>query len=222
MEIEAPEGYRLHLDTNKDPLVYSFEINKRTVNQLIELGSVYNTPDERHDPTPTPTATPTTTPTPTPTVTPTTTPTPTPTATPTTYITTTPTTYVTTTPTTYVTTTPTTYVTTTPVTYVTTVPTPGVEGTSRVPTTPPEVTTVSPTTPPAGVLGERRIQQGNPVQSALGVMSAPSQGVLGERVGPATGDTANIVLWLIILGASIGAIVVIVVQTSRKRKVREQ
>ncbi|HAV01179.1 MAG TPA: hypothetical protein DCW47_08345, partial [Lachnospiraceae bacterium] len=74
-----------------------------------------------------------------------------------------------------------------------------------------------PTREPA-VLGERKIKPGTPIQGVLGVRSAPTQGVLGARVGPATGDAANIALWLIILGASIGAIVVIVVQANRKRK----
>ena len=132
--------------------------------------------------------------------------------------------------------TPTTAPTATPVVYVTTVPTPGVTpvvtvttvpeyatptpepGVTRAPTPEPIYeATPTPTREPA-VLGERKIKPGSPVQGVLGVRSAPTQGVLGARVGPATGDAANIALWLIILGASIGAIVVIVVQANRKRK----
>ena len=70
------------------------------------------------------------------------------------------------------------------------------------------------------MIGERRIKEESPVQGVLGVRSAPEQGVLGERVGPATGDAANIALWLIILIASIGAIVVILVQSSKRKKVK--
>ncbi len=121
--------------------------------------------------------------------------------------------------------TPTPGVTTTPTVLVTTVP----------PTATPEPTTIvagaitstptrtaeTPTpTPTAAVLGARRIKSESPIQGVLGVRSAPKQGVLGERVGPATGDAANIALWLIVLGASIGAIVVIIVQSSRKRRNR--
>ncbi len=132
--------------------------------------------------------------------------------------------------------TPTTAPDATPVVYVTTVPTPGVTAPVTITTVPeyatptpePEVTRVptpeptyeatpTPTREPA-VLGERKIKPGTPIQGLLGVKSAPTQGVLGARIGPATGDAANIALWLIILGVSVGAIVVIIVQASRKRK----
>ncbi|MCR4655051.1 MAG: Cna B-type domain-containing protein, partial [Lachnospiraceae bacterium] len=106
-------------------------------------------------------------------------------------------------------------------------PTPIVLGERLTPTpvtraaTPVPTGTASPAAPApaqAGVLGERRVKNESPIQGVLGVRSAPEQGVLGERVGPATGDAANIALWLIILAASVGAIVVILVQSSRRKK----
>ncbi|MCR5790057.1 MAG: Cna B-type domain-containing protein [Lachnospiraceae bacterium] len=89
--------------------------------------------------------------------------------------------------------------------------------------TPTRTITLTPTPTPkptAAVLGERRTKPGSVVQGVLGVRSAPTKGVLGERVGPATGDAANIALWIIILAACIGAIVMILLQTSKKRKTR--
>nr|MCR4657158.1 Cna B-type domain-containing protein [Lachnospiraceae bacterium] len=92
--------------------------------------------------------------------------------------------------------------------------------------TPVPAGTTTPATPAtpvptqAGVLGERRVKNESPIQGVLGVRSAPEQGVLGERVGPATGDAANIALWLIILLASIGAIIAVFVQSSKRKKAK--
>ena len=47
IETEAPEGYVLNLDTNGDPLVYTFTVDERTASATvaIDLGSITNTPD---------------------------------------------------------------------------------------------------------------------------------------------------------------------------------
>ncbi|MCR4656481.1 MAG: Cna B-type domain-containing protein [Lachnospiraceae bacterium] len=94
-------------------------------------------------------------------------------------------------------------------------PTPVVRAATPVPTR-----TATPVPTQAGVLGERRVKNESPIQGVLGVRSAPEQGVLGERVGPATGDAANIALWLIILLASIGAIIAVFVQSSKRKKAK--
>ncbi|MBQ7565335.1 MAG: InlB B-repeat-containing protein [Lachnospiraceae bacterium] len=93
--------------------------------------------------------------------------------------------------------------------------TPTVAPTLRPTVTPTATVTPIPT---AAVLGARRTQPGGVVAGVLGVRSAPTQGVLGARVGPVTGDAANIALWLIILSASIGAVILILVQSSKKKK----
>ena len=170
IEIEAPENYRLLLDSDRDPLVYTFKVNERTVDDIIYAGDVYNTPGDMGGGEPTPE--------------------------PTVYITSTPTTYVTTVPTTYVTTTPTTYVTTTPTTYVTSVPatpTPGVEGTIVPPTTPPAGVLgerrIQSGSPIQSVLGVRSA----PTQGVLGERVGPATGdaanialwliILGASIG---------------------------------------
>lgn len=100
--------------------------------------------------------------------------------------------------------------------------------------TPPTPTTPSPTptpeTPRATVLGERSTpttpavddgrRSGGVLAGVLGVRAAPRQGVLGERVGPATGDTANIILWMLLLVACISAIVGVLVVGKKKDKRR--
>ncbi|MCR5507724.1 MAG: Cna B-type domain-containing protein [Lachnospiraceae bacterium] len=67
-----------------------------------------------------------------------------------------------------------------------------------------------------GVLGER-IPPSEKVSGVLGVRSQPKGGVLGTRVGPATGDASAIALWLALLLACVGTIVWLL--TSRKKKV---
>jgi len=52
----------------------------------------------------------------------------------------------------------------------------------------------------------------------LGVRAAPTAGVLGERVGPVTGDSANIALWLLLLIACVSTIVGILVSSRRRSR----
>ena len=69
---------------------------------------------------------------------------------------------------------------------------------------------------PPQVLGER-IKRGGVVNGVLGVRAKPNSGVLGERIGPVTGDASNIVLWLLLLGACVATIVATIV-TGKKKK----
>ena len=55
------------------------------------------------------------------------------------------------------------------------------------------------------------------VSGVLGVRSAPKKGVLGTRVGPATGDASAIALWLGLLIACIGTIVWLIAGRKRKK-----
>lgn len=57
-----------------------------------------------------------------------------------------------------------------------------------------------------GVLGER-VPPEEKASGVLGVRSAPKKGVLGTRVGPATGDASAIALWLTLLVACVGTII---------------
>jgi uncharacterized surface anchored protein len=68
--------------------------------------------------------------------------------------------------------------------------------------------------PESGVLGARV------KNDVLGVRSKPSKGVLGTRVGPATGDASAIALWLTLMVACIGTIVWMLV--GRKKKALEK
>jgi len=68
-----------------------------------------------------------------------------------------------------------------------------------------------------GVAGVRRLA-GSGVSGVLGVRAKPTSGVLGVRVGPTTGDVANIALWLVLLLASVGVVVAICIQASKKGK----
>ncbi|MCR5355844.1 MAG: LPXTG cell wall anchor domain-containing protein, partial [Lachnospiraceae bacterium] len=61
-----------------------------------------------------------------------------------------------------------------------------------------------------GVLGER-FEKG-----VLGVKSSPKGGVLGTRVGPATGDASAIALWMALMLACIGTIVWMLVSKKKK------
>ncbi|MCR4807253.1 MAG: Cna B-type domain-containing protein, partial [Lachnospiraceae bacterium] len=67
----------------------------------------------------------------------------------------------------------------------------------------------------SGVLGER-VPIAEKVSGVLGVRSKPTPGVLGTRVGPATGDASAIALWLTLLVACVGTIIWML--TSRKKK----
>ena len=75
-------------------------------------------------------------------------------------------------------------------------------------------TPTPPTTP--GVLGAR-VKKGGVVNGVLGVRAKPTSGVLGERIGPVTGDASNIILWLLLLTACLATIVATVL-TGRKKK----
>ena len=66
-----------------------------------------------------------------------------------------------------------------------------------------------------GVLGER-VPVAEKVSGVLGVRSKPKAGVLGTRVGPATGDASAIALWITLLVACIGTIVWML--ASRRKK----
>ena len=55
----------------------------------------------------------------------------------------------------------------------------------------------------------------------LGVRSKPKGGVLGTRVGPATGDASAIALWLALLLACVGTIVWLLTGFMRKRSSEE-
>ncbi len=67
-----------------------------------------------------------------------------------------------------------------------------------------------------GVLGER-VKKGGVVNGVLGVRAKPTSGVLGERIGPVTGDASNIILWLLLLTACVATIVATIV-TGKKKK----
>ncbi|MCR5604033.1 MAG: prealbumin-like fold domain-containing protein, partial [Lachnospiraceae bacterium] len=56
------------------------------------------------------------------------------------------------------------------------------------------------------------------VSGVLGVRSAPKKGVLGTRVGPATGDASAIALWLGLLLACIGTIVWLIAGKRNRKK----
>ena len=242
VESKAPAGYGYEAD----PVTMeqsAYEFNVPTADGSFEIPvNVIDPPAPKVTPTPGVTATPTpgTTATPTPGVT--ATPTPGTTATPTPGVTTTPTPTrrptptpgptdePTPTPTDEPTPTPTSGVTPIPsevvVVVVTETPTSAPTPTTGVTTTPEPTrvtevagATTTPTpTPTAAVLGARRTKPGDVLSGVLGVRSAPTAGVLGARVGPTTGDAANIALWLIILAASIGAVVLILVQSSKRKK----
>ena len=65
-----------------------------------------------------------------------------------------------------------------------------------------------------------RFERGGVVNGVLGVRAKPSSGVLGERVGPVTGDTSNIVLWLLLLTACVATIVATIVTGKKKKTVK--
>ena len=82
---------------------------------------------------------------------------------------------------------------------------------------PPPGPTPTPTpTPTPGVLGER-VEKGGVVSGVLGVRAKPSSGVLGERIGPVTGDTSNIILWSLLLAACVATILATVLTGKKKR-----
>ena len=88
-------------------------------------------------------------------------------------------------------------------------------------TTPPD----TPVVPSSGgeVRGERRPtdtgrRSGGVLSGVLGVRAAPKSGVLGERLGPVTGDAFNIFLWTLLLLASIGSIIVVAIANARRKK----
>lgn len=58
---------------------------------------------------------------------------------------------------------------------------------------------------------------GGVLAGVLGVRAAPSAGVLGERIGPVTGDVANIALWIVLLLGCIGAMIAVAVMPSKRR-----
>lgn len=60
------------------------------------------------------------------------------------------------------------------------------------------------------------------VGGVLGVRAKPTSGVLGARVGPVTGDAGNIVLWSLLLMASIATIIVLLVTGKKKKRVPEE
>lgn len=72
-------------------------------------------------------------------------------------------------------------------------------------------------TTPTGVLGAR-VEKGGVMSGVLGVRAKPTSGVLGERVGPVTGDFSNIALWLLLLVASVGMIVTMLIKSSKRDK----
>lgn len=88
-------------------------------------------------------------------------------------------------------------------------------------TTPPD----TPVVPSSGgeVRGERRPtdtgrRSGSVLSGVLGVRAAPKAGVLGERLGPVTGDAFNIFLWTLLLLASIGSIIAVAIANARRKK----
>lgn len=163
-------------------------------------------PDKTPEPTPTatpaemPTATPTATSAETPTATPTAEPTETPTATPaeTSKPTVAPTPDITPEPT------------ETPVPDV--IPTPGDEPTPEPGEEPAPEITVTPEpeipvpTPEGNVLGARRIQETGTRAAVLGARRASNYAVLGKRRRPATGDSAAMLVWVLVLAAAIGGV----------------
>ena len=72
------------------------------------------------------------------------------------------------------------------------------------------------TPPPRGVLGER-VKKGGVVNGVLGVRAKPNSGVLGERIGPVTGDASNIILWSLLLAACLATIVATIMTGKRKK-----
>lgn len=88
-------------------------------------------------------------------------------------------------------------------------------------TTPPD----TPIVPSSGgeVRGERRPtdtgrRSGGVLSGVLGVRAAPKAGVLGERLGPVTGDAFNIFLWTLLLLASIGSIIAVAIANAKRKK----
>lgn len=83
----------------------------------------------------------------------------------------------------------------------------------------------TPGTPPpttgggGGVAGVRR--SGGVISDVLGVRAKPTSGVLGARVGPVTGDAANIALWLLLLLASVSIVVVICIQNHKRKNLNK-
>ena len=72
----------------------------------------------------------------------------------------------------------------------------------------------TPDTPPEDD-GRRR---GGVLAGVLGVRARPSAGVLGERIGPVTGDAANIFLWLLLLVSCVGAIIGVGIAGKKKSR----
>ncbi len=202
------------------------------------------TPEPTATPTETPTATPTVTPTETPTATPTVTPTETPTATPTETPepTETPTPDVTPEPDTTPTpseaptpgTTPGNEPTPTPADEPTPTPGPGDEPTP--PPTPEDEPTPGPgeeptpgititpepeipvPTPEGNVLGARRIQESGTRAAVLGARRGSNYAVLGKRRRPATGDSAALLIWILVLAAAMGGGVTSVIGLYNNKK----
>ncbi len=73
--------------------------------------------------------------------------------------------------------------------------------------------------PEGGVLGAR-VKKGGVVNGVLGVRAKPTSGVLGERIGPVTGDASNIILWLLLLTACVATIVATIVTGKKKKAVK--
>lgn len=83
--------------------------------------------------------------------------------------------------------------------------------------TPPETPPENPTPTPIA----ERIRRGGVVNGVLGVRAKPTSGVLGERIGPVTGDASNIILWLLLLTACVATIVATVVTGKKKKTVKQ-
>ncbi|MDO4189251.1 MAG: hypothetical protein Q4D29_09710, partial [Lachnospiraceae bacterium] len=61
-------------------------------------------------------------------------------------------------------------------------------------------------------------RSGGVLSGVLGVRAAPKSGVLGERLGPVTGDAFNIFLWTLLLLASMGAIVAVAIANIKRKR----
>ena len=223
-------------------------INGRVIADDVSHSMEIHTPNEKPGKTPAPTEKPTATPTETPTATPTAAPTETPTVAPTVTPTEMPTPDVTPEPSTTPTPgeaptpgttpgneptptpadeptpgpgdeptpTPTDEPTPGPADEPTPLPTPGEEPTPGITVTPePEIPTP---TPEGNVLGARRIQESGTRAAVLGARRSSNYAVLGKRRRPATGDSAALLIWILVLAAAIGGGVTSVIALYNNRK----
>lgn len=75
-------------------------------------------------------------------------------------------------------------------------------------------------TPEGSVLGARRTNAGGTEAAVLGAKRGTDYAVLGKRRRPTTGDSAEIIIWVLVLSAAVGGAIVsgVMMYQSRKKK----